>query len=106
MRYILGAIFIGFVLMNIYVIHANRGAMMKRKWYRWLVWTQAAFLLALTAFTVDDLFLLVFVIPVLAWIVFASLKFRKFCEWCGWSVQTNLPFTDEKHCPRCGSDIS
>jgi len=106
MRYILGAIFIAFVLLDIYILHTDRGAIVKRKWFRWLVVSNAIFLLVLVAFTVEDLFLLVFVIPVLAWIVFGRLKFTKFCEWCGWTVRTNLFFADRKYCPRCGSKIS
>jgi len=106
MRYILGTIFMAFVLLNIYILYANRGAIVKRRWFRWFVISHAIFLLVLTAFTIEDLFLMVFVIPVLAWIVFGSLKFTKFCEWCGWTVRMNLPFADRNYSPRCGSKIS
>jgi hypothetical protein len=106
MKYITGGIFLAFLVSNIYVLHMKKSASVKRKAFRWWVGSFALFVLVLTAFEVDDIRLMVFMVPVIAWIVFASLRFTKFCEWCGRMVQTNLPFTDKKHCPRCGSRIS
>jgi len=106
MKYIIGVIFGGFLVSNIYILQMNKKASDKRKAFRWWMGVFAIFLLILTALTIEDLVLMLFVIPVIAWIVFMSLRFTKFCDWCGRMTQTNLPFTDKKHCPRCGSNIS
>ena len=94
------------MVVGLYVLYGNHSATFKRKWYRRLMIVNGVFFLVLLAASVRDLFLLLLVLPVLAWIVFGSLRFTKFCEWCGSTVRTNLPFIDKKHCPRCGSDLA
>jgi hypothetical protein len=106
MKYLIGGIFSAFLISNIYILHMNKKASVKRKAFRWWMAAFALFLLVFTALTIEDLVLMVFVIPVIAWVAFMSLRFTKFCDWCGRMIQTNLPFTDKKHCPRCGSNIS
>ena len=106
MKYIINGIFIAFLVSNIYILQTNKSAPMKRKAFRWWVWSLALFMLVVTGFEAEDIRLMVFMVPVVVGIVFASLRFTKFCEWCGRMVQTNLPFIDKEHCPRCGSKIS
>jgi len=106
LKYITAVIFSGFLVSNVYILHMNRKASVKRMAFRWWIAVFAVFFLVFTALTIEDLVLIVFVIPVIAWVVFMSLRFTKFCDWCGRMIQTNLPFTDKKVCPRCGSSIS
>jgi hypothetical protein len=106
MKYIIGTIFSAFLISNIYILHMNRKASVKRRAFRWWMASFGTFLIVFTAFTIEDLVLMVFIVPVVAWVVFMSLIFTKFCDWCGKLVQNNLPFTDKDHCPRCGSSIS
>lgn len=106
MKYIIGTIFSAFIISNIYILHMNKKAAVKRRAFRWWMFIFAAFLIVVTALTVQDPVLMIFVIPVVAWVAFMSLRFTKFCEWCGRRVKTNLPFTDPHQCPRCGSKIS
>lgn len=106
MRYLVGSIVIVLILLNGYIYFANRKATFKRKFFRWLVICQAVLILVVLPFAVQDMFLLLFVIPVIGWVVFGYLRFTKFCEWCGKTVRTNLPFTDPNRCPRCGGQIS
>jgi len=106
MKYITGGIFAAFLISNIYILHMNRKAVVKRRAFRWWMVIFGTFLIAFTALTIKDLGLMVFVVPVVGWVVFMSLMFTKFCDWCGRVVRTNLPFTDKHHCPRCGSRIS
>jgi hypothetical protein len=106
LKYITAVIFSAFLVSNIYILSMNKKASVKRVAFRWWIVVFAVFLLVFIALTIEDLILMVFVIPVIAWVVFMSLRFTKFCDWCGRMVKTNLPFTDKHHCPRCGSSIS
>ena len=106
MRYFVNIIFVLFLLSNIYILRMNRKAAVKRKAFRWWLTIFAAFMVAYFLVALPDKILLVVVLPVLAGIVFGSLKFTKFCDWCGRLVQTNLPFRDGNSCPRCGSTVS
>lgn len=49
--------------------------------------------------------LLVFLAPVLAFVVFAMIRWTKFCSRCGREAQTNLPFVDKERCRRCGAPL-
>jgi len=106
MNYIISGIFIAFLVSNMYILHMKTSAPVKRKAFRWWLVSLALFMFILTVFEAEDISLMVFMVPVIAWIVFASLRFTEFCEWCGRMVHTNLPFIDKGHCPRCGSKIS
>ena len=106
MKYLTIAIFAAFVISNIYIFQMNRKADVKRRAFRWFMIIFGIFLIVFTAVTIKDLVLMVFVVPVVSWVVFMSLRFTKFCDWCGRMVRTNLPFTDKHQCPRCGSRIS
>jgi hypothetical protein len=109
LRFLVAAILMASVFLHIYLLYSNRGARFKRKWFRLFVVSHGIFLLLLTAFLIDDLFLMVFVVPVMAWIVFALLKFTRFCEWCGWPVRRigfQMPFEGWDSCPRCGARFS
>ena len=106
MKYLLILIFLLFLISNFYILHMNRKAALKRKAFRWWMTVFAAFLVVYFSISVPDKILLVAVLPVLAVVVFGSLRFTKFCDWCGRMVQTNLPFRNGNQCPRCGSDIS
>lgn len=106
MRYFLTVIFFGFLLSNMYILHMNKNAVIKRKAFRWWTTVFAAFLVVYLSIALTDKVLLLVVLPVVAGVVFALLKFTKFCDWCGRMVQTNLPFGERNRCPRCGSNIS
>lgn len=105
MRYVGLIIFIVCLIGHIYILKSERKAAVKRVAYRWLMIVFGLSFLTLTALTVESLWLMVFVIPVVAMVVFLSLKFTKFCDWCGKGVRTNLPFVDKATCSRCGSTI-
>lgn len=106
MKFIIAAAFAAFVISNIYILHMNRKAVTKRRAFRWWAGMLGIFLIVSTALMVEDLTLMVFVVPVVSWVVVMSLVFTKFCDWCGKVTRTNLPFTDKRHCRRCGSNIS
>lgn len=106
MKYILGGMLATFLITNIYVLGMDKPARVKRRAFRWWVASFAIFVLIFTALILEDLFLMVVVIPVLGFLVFGWLRSTKFCEWCGRPVRTNLPFTDKEFCPTCGSRIS
>ena len=106
MRYFLSISFLLFLLSNIYILHMNKKASVKRRAFRWWMIVFAAFSTVYLSLAVSDKVLLLFVLPVLAAVVFGSLRFTKFCDWCGRMVKTNLPFGERNRCPRCGSTIS
>jgi hypothetical protein len=106
MKYLLTIVFTGFVLAQVYILHMNRKASIKRKAFRWWLVVCGVFLTVFLAVSVADKILLVLVLPVLAGVLFGFARFTKFCDWCGTMVKTNLPFTDKKKCRRCGSSVS
>lgn len=106
MKYFLIIVFFAFLLSNLYILHMNKKATVKRKAFRWWMAVFAVFLVAYFVFAVSDKVLLLVVLPVLAGVIFGMLRFTKFCEWCGRVVRTNLPFGERNRCPRCGSSIS
>jgi len=91
MKYIIAVIFSSFLVSNIYILHMNKKASVKRQAFRWWMAIFGVFLLMFAALMIEDLVLMVFVIPVIAWVVFISLRFTKFCDWCGRMIKTNLP---------------
>ncbi len=106
MTYLLTIIFLGFLIANAYILYSNRNGRAKRKAFRWLLTGFVIFLGVYFSITISDKIFLVVVLPVLAFVLFGTLRFTKFCDWCGRMVKTNLPFRTGNHCPRCGSDIS
>ena len=106
MQGLLTIIFLAFLVSNFYILRMNKKAAVKRKAFRWWLIVAAAFLVLYLSLVVQDKVLLVFVLPVLAGVLFGMFKFTKFCDWCGRFVQTNLPFRRSDACPRCGSPIS
>jgi len=77
----------------------------KRKAFRWIIVLSLASFLVVMPLTGMEYSLMVFAVPILAWVGFAFIKYTKFCERCGASVKTNIPFIDETHCPRCNSSL-
>jgi ribosomal protein S27AE len=106
MKYIVGGIFLAFIISFVYVLKMNRKATVKRRAYRWCVGLFSLFLFIFMASTVEHIALMVFGTPVIAWLAFGWLRYMKFCDWCGKAVNIIYPFlADKKHCPRCGSNI-
>lgn len=105
MRSVLVIVATAFVIAHFYVLRMNKNAAVKRVAYRWLMIVTGLGILVFTAITVEDLVLMVFVIPVVAFVVFMSLRCTKFCDWCGEMVRTNLPFVNKSLCRRCGSAL-
>jgi hypothetical protein len=106
MEYFLTITFFVFLLAQSYILHMNRKAAVKRKAFRWCLMLFTTFLAVYLSVVVADKILLLVVLPVLALVFIGTLRFTKFCDWCGRMVQTNLPFVDKNRCPRCGSTIS
>jgi hypothetical protein len=106
MKYFTTIVFAAFIISIAYIFHTNKKAAVKRTAFRWWMAIFATFLLVSTAITIKDLILMVFVVPVVAWVALMSLKFTKFCDWCGKVIHTNLYLSKQRSCPRCGSSIS
>lgn len=106
MRHFLAITFLLFLLSNLYILHMNKKAAIKRKAFRWWSIIFASFYFVYLSIAISDKVLLLVVLPVLAAVVFGWLRFTKFCDWCGRMVKTNLPFGERNRCPRCGSAIS
>lgn len=96
--------FIGFALAEV-ILHLDMKASVKRRAFRWSIILSALSFLVVMPLTGLEVGLLIFVIPVLAGMIFISIKFTKFCEWCSAAVRTNYPFVDKEHCPKCGSSL-
>jgi formate hydrogenlyase subunit 3/multisubunit Na+/H+ antiporter MnhD subunit len=96
--------FIGFAAAEA-ILHLGLKASVKRKVFPWCVILSALSFLVVMPLTGLRAGLLIFVIPVLAGVVFILIKFTKVCERCGAGVRTNQPFADEEHCPSCGSSL-
>jgi ribosomal protein S27AE len=78
---------------------------LKRKFFRRHLILFAVALPLTMALTGTPPALLVFLVPVLAFVVFAMIRWTKFCSRCGREVQINLPYVDKEHCPRCGASL-
>ncbi len=78
---------------------------LKRKLFRGHLILFAVVLPLAMGLTGMEVGLLVFLVPVLAFVVFAMVRWTKFCSRCGREVQTNLPYLDKEHCPRCGASL-
>lgn len=78
---------------------------LKRRLFRGHLVLFAAALLLTMVLTGTPPVLLVFLAPVLAFVVFAMIRWTRFCARCGREVQVNLPYADKEHCPRCGASL-
>lgn len=78
---------------------------LKRKLFRGHLILFAVALPLTLGLTGTEVGLLVFLAPVLAFVVFGMIRWTKFCSRCGREVQINLPYVDKEHCPRCGGAL-
>jgi ribosomal protein S27AE len=78
---------------------------LKRKLFRGHLILFAVALLLTLGLTGMEVGLFVFLVPVLAFVVFGMIRWTKFCSRCGREVQINLPYVDKEHCPRCGGAL-
>jgi hypothetical protein len=106
MRYLVTVTFLLFLISNIYILHMNKKATVKRMAFRWWLILFAVFSITNLAFGIADKVLLLLFLPVLAVVLVGWYRFTKFCDWCGRMVKTNLPFASSNRCPRCSSSIS
>ena len=97
--------FVIIVIGHGFILHSNLRASVKRKAFRWSIVLFACSLLFVLLIEMEDVSLLIFALPVLAWLVYAFIRYTKICEWCGHAVDSSLPFRDKKICPRCGSEL-
>ena len=104
-KWVLTVVFI-FAASHAYILYVlDLRPPLKRKFFRGhLILFAVAVLLAM-ALTGTPPGLFAFLVPVLAFVVFAMIRWTKFCSRCGREVQTNLPYVDKEHCPRCGASL-
>ena len=89
-----------------YIFHMERKATVKQKVFRWYIVLVSIFIIIYMGFTLESLALLVFAVPIVILVAIMWIKYTRFCEWCGQTVQINSPFIDDKeNCPRCGSKL-
>lgn len=97
---------ISLLILFAYILHMDRKATVKRKVFRWYIALVSIFLIIYMGFTLESPALLIFGIPAVIVPALMWLKYTKFCEWCGQTVQINSPFIDDKeNCSRCGSRL-
>lgn len=95
-----------FAASHVYILYVlDLKPPLKRRLFRWHLILFAVALLLTMALTGTSPILLVFLAPVLAFVVFAMVRWTKFCSRCGREVQTNLPYVDKERCPRCGGAL-
>ena len=103
--WVLTVVFI-FAASYVYILYVlNLRPPLKRKLFRGHLILLAVALLLTMALTGTTPVLFIFLTPVLAFVVFAMIRWTKFCSRCGREVQTNLPYVDKEHCPRCGASL-
>lgn len=78
---------------------------LKRKLFRGHLILFAAALLLTLGLNGMEAGLFVFLVPVLALVVFGMIRWTKFCSRCGREAQVNLPGADKEHCQRCGGAL-
>jgi hypothetical protein len=93
------------VILSMYILGMERKAAVKQKAFRWYVVLLSIFAIVYMGFTLESPALLVFGIPAVIIPAFMWLKYTKFCEWCGYTVQINWPLNDKENCSRCGSKL-
>src|SRR3712207_5228497 len=104
-KWVLTVVFI-FAASHVYIMYVlDLKPPLKRGLFRGHLLLFAASLLLTMALTGTPLELFVFLVPVLALVVFGLIRWTKFCTRCGREVQTNLPYADKEHCPRCGASL-
>ena len=104
-KWVLTVVFI-FAASYVYILYVlDLRPPLKRKLFRWHLILFAVALPLTMTLTGTPPILLVFLAPVLAFVVFAMIRWTKFCSRCGREVQTNLPYVDKEHCPRCGGAL-
>ena len=61
------------------------------------------FLTIIPSLKPDGIPVLIFVLPVLSFMVFALVKYTKVCPKCAHTVSFERPYVEPKICPKCGS---
>jgi hypothetical protein len=95
-----------FAASYVYILHVpDLKPPLKRKLFRGHLILFAVVLLLTLGLTGMEVVLFVFLVPVLAFVVFGVIRWTKFCSRCGREVQINLPYVDKEQCPRCGGAL-
>lgn len=95
-----------FAASHVYILYVlDLKPPLKRKVFRGHLILFAVVLLLTLGLTGMEVGLMVFLTPVLAFVVFGMIRWTKFCSRCGKEVQTNLPYADREHCSRCGGAL-
>ena len=104
-KWVLAVVFI-FAASHVYILYVlDLKPPLKRRLFRGHLILFAVSVLLTMGLTGTPLELFVFLAPVLAFVVFGLIRWTKFCSRCGKEVQTNLPYVDKEHCPRCGASL-
>jgi hypothetical protein len=104
-KWVLTVVFI-FAASHVYILYVlDLRPPLKRKFFRGHLILFALALLLTMALTGTPPVLFVFLMPVLAFVVFGLIRWTKFCSRCGREAQTNLPYADKERCPRCGASL-
>ena len=102
-KWVLAVVFI-FVASHVYILYVlDLKPPLRRRLFRGHLILFAISLLLTMGLTGTPPELFVFLVPVLAFVVFGLIRWTKFCSRCGKEVQINLPYIDKEHCPRCGA---
>jgi hypothetical protein len=96
---------ISLLILFIYILHMERKATVKRNVFRWYIVLVCIFVIIYMGFTLESPALLIFGIPAAIIPAYIWIKYTRFCEWCGYAVQTNWPLNDKENCSRCGSKL-